>query len=345
MKDSTSFHASEMQDGDIVCFQKAVNAKEYAGTDSESSSSSLFKLSRLTNHASHRAKHLESQKLIRDARGFYEHLSNLTRIFFRPKNVTTSSHSPDSLPTFNLELSKRMTYEDVSAKVAERLGINPDHLRFHAINAQTGNIRIAVKRTVGMTLQQMLTSGTYYSTPSNMMCYEVLSMSLAELETKKAVKIVYLPDGISKEELIEVLVPKMGTLEDAIEQIVKKANVKEADIEKLRFFQAHAGRWVKELPRSFGVTGLQEYITTYCEVTPEEEWALREPGQADGVEAVKVEQRIEAEGEKEEVRWIEAFHFMKEPSKVHVTGVPFRFLIRKVSPAFPLSLSDSLMML
>lgn len=229
-----------------------------------------------------------------------------------------------------------MTYEDVSSRVAERVGINPDHLRFHAINAQTGNIRIAVKRTAGMTLQQMLTSGTYYSTPSNAMCYEVLSMSLAELETKKAVKIVFLPDGISKEEVIEVLVPKMGTLEDAVEGIVKKANIKEGDIEKLRFFQAHAGRWVKELPRTFGVTGLQDYMNTFCEVTPEEEWALREPGEAGGLESAKVEQIVKEGGEKkEEVRWIEAFHFMKEPSKVHVTGVPFKFIVRKVSHLTP----------
>jgi ubiquitin carboxyl-terminal hydrolase 7 len=91
----------------------------------------------------------------------------------------------------------------MTAKVGEKLQVDPTHLRFHTVNASTGNPKSAVKRHPTQTLQQILMPP--YSTFGNnnqradMLYFEVLDMSLSELDTKKNLKVTWLSDGITKE--------------------------------------------------------------------------------------------------------------------------------------------------
>jgi len=58
----------------------------------------------------------------------------------------------------------------------------------------------------------MLTT-TYYSNTTispNSLFYEVLELSLTELETMKTLQLYWLAEGIVKEEEVEILVPKNG---------------------------------------------------------------------------------------------------------------------------------------
>lgn len=133
-----------------------------------------------------------------DARDFYDYLCNKLTVHFIPK---VSSNREEQ--TFDLDLSRRMPYDRVATKVGEYLKVDPTHLRFCTVNATTGNPKTVVKRSPTMTLHHILTSqyANYGAAArvSNSLFYEVLDLSLSELESKKLLKVVWVSEGISKE--------------------------------------------------------------------------------------------------------------------------------------------------
>lgn len=115
-------------------------------------------------------------------------------------------------------LNSRISYDKLSDKVGERLGVEPTHLRFYTVNASSDNPRAAVKRGQNQTLHTILVPAGYGQLNMNQrndtLFFEVLDMSLAELDTKKSIKLTLLSEGITKEvsEVDEVSTVRMLTL-------------------------------------------------------------------------------------------------------------------------------------
>jgi ubiquitin carboxyl-terminal hydrolase 7 len=286
IKGKQTFHQAEIQDGDIICFQKALSDKEL--------------------------EILKEKKIPKDAKEFYDVLANRMFIHFLPKQ---EGHGD-----FVLKLSKKNTYDEVAEKFGAHIGALPTHLRFFTVNASTGLARSIVKRGPSMTLQTMVMP-QYYSTiqiSPNQLYYEVLEMSLAELETRKNLKFIWLADGITKEEPAETLVPKNGVMGDLIPYIQKRFGVSDQMVNRLRFFASNGGRYTKEFVHDFNVAAIHDYMTVYCEIVPEEELEM----------------------DLATSRTIEAFHYHKEPSKAHSQSVPFKFVVKKVSPGCAYSFLD-----
>jgi ubiquitin carboxyl-terminal hydrolase 7 len=110
---------------------------------------------------------------------------------------------PDAYPPFELVLNSKMSYDKLSEQVGEKLGIEATHLRFYTVNASSNNPRAAVKRGQNQTLQNILVPTGYgqlnLNQRSDALFFEVLDMSLAELDTKKNIKLTLLSEGITKE--------------------------------------------------------------------------------------------------------------------------------------------------
>jgi ubiquitin carboxyl-terminal hydrolase 7 len=101
-------------------------------------------------------------------------------------------------------LNTKISYDKLSEKAGEKLGVPPTHLRFYTVNATTGHPRTAVKRMAqNQTLVHILSPSGYgqlnMNQRSDSLYFEVLDMSLAELDTKKSIKITLLSEGITKE--------------------------------------------------------------------------------------------------------------------------------------------------
>ncbi|KAL9110757.1 MAG: hypothetical protein Q9227_004749 [Pyrenula ochraceoflavens] len=276
MKAKQTFQQSEIQDGDIICFQKV-------------------------------DPNLDLTMIpYTDAKQYYDYLLNRTTIRFYPKVVKEGEESE-----FSLMLSKKMTYEQLCAEVGRHLQVDPTHLRFSTVSVNTGKPRQIIKRNVNQNLSQMLM--TQYSTygynahHSDSLYYEVLDMSLSEYETKKLLKIHWLSDGISKEELVEVLVPRNGVVADILPGLQKKLGCQDEALQHIRFYEAHSGKIYRELPGEFSVTSVTEYATIFAEKIPDEE--------------------LNASQEDQDIY---CYHFDKEPNKSH--GVPFKFLIKPDEP-------------
>lgn len=167
MKMKNTFQQSEIQDGDIICFQKNIPDLD-PGTTTYT-----------------------------DARQYYDYLLNRIPVNFFPR-INGANES------FALSLSKKMTYDQFSAKVGEHLKAEPTHLRFATVNATTGKPKNWVKRGLNQTLHQVLQTqyspyGGYSSHRNDALYYEVLEVPLTDYETKRLVKLFWLYEGISKE--------------------------------------------------------------------------------------------------------------------------------------------------
>ena len=95
-----------------------------------------------------------------------------------------------------------MFYDQFAAKVGEHVKADPTHIRFYTINAASGNAKTTVKPNLNTTLQHVLTPQYTYGAANqvaNALYFEVLDLSLSELETKRTLKITWLSEGITKE--------------------------------------------------------------------------------------------------------------------------------------------------
>lgn len=244
---------------------------------------------------------------IAEASKFYEHLLNRITITLIDRNDLENKDAQ-----FDLELSKKMSYDQVAAKVGEQLKVDPTHLRFSTVLLSTNRPRPPIKRTPNVTLASILNSqtgiyGSQAQVRTDLLLYEVLEISLSELETKKPVKLTLLSDGITKEEVFDVLVPKTGTVRDFIAPLKRKAELSDEDEQHLRFYEVRACTIYRELEETYSVSNFNEFVTIYAERIPQEE--------------------IEADAETD--RAVYCFHYDKEPQKVH--SVPFKFIIKPVS--------------
>ncbi|KAI4256997.1 MAG: hypothetical protein LQ352_001825, partial [Teloschistes flavicans] len=276
MKAKYTLQQAEIQDGDIVCFQRALSEKE---------SSAIASTGGYT-----------------DVREFYDYLMNRIIVSFSPK---TATDNPDD--DFNLALSRKMSYDQFSAKVGERLKMDPTHLRFTTVIASTGKPKAPVRRNPTTSLSQILTPavGAYVNSNqrTDALYYEILEMSLSELETKRNIRVWWLPEGVVKEEPIDILAPKNGVVQDLYASIKKRANLSDEAADGLRVYECTGCRISRELQSNTALAGITDYYTLYAELIPEEE-----------------------RNASEEDWTIFAFHFDKEPNKTH--GIPFKFVIK-----------------
>ncbi len=134
-----------------------------------------------------------------DAKDFYDYLLNRINVKFCPKVIVKDAEDD----SFEITLNKKMSYDQFSSKVGEHLKVDPTHIRFSTVNSTNGKPKAIVKRNNNQTLQQIFTPpySTYGSNTqsSNALFFEVLDLSLSELETKKPLKITWVSEGVTKE--------------------------------------------------------------------------------------------------------------------------------------------------
>ncbi|KAK4238732.1 hypothetical protein C8A03DRAFT_43589 [Achaetomium macrosporum] len=293
LKGKQSLKAAELQDGDIVCFQRLHERKSRLG---------------LGDKSERQASEETTKSLDRceDAREYYDFLLNKRTVAFR---AHPQKCDPEAYPPFEMVLNSRMSYDKLSEKVGEKLGVEPTHLRFYTVNASSSNPRTAVKRGQNQTLGSILIPAGYGQLNMNQandaLFFEVLDMSLAELDTKKSIKLTLLSEGITKEDQYDVLVPKNGQVEDLIDCLIKKAKIpSEEEAGPIRIYEISNHKFFRELDRNYPVISINDYTTVIAERIPTEEVGVQD-----------------------QTHFISVFHFHGEPSRAH--GIPFRFLLKE----------------
>lgn len=291
LKFKQSLKAAELQDGDIVCFQKL--------PDKKVSGEILGKMSRLGDKNSEEV--VKRWDHFDDAKEFYDFLLYKREVRFDPHPRCEK----ENLGSFILTLSSKINYDQLAERVAERLEVDPTHIRFFTVNATTGAPKMPIRRALNVSIAQLLNPNNYQhnlQTKADSLYYEVLDMSLAELDMKKSVKVTWLSEGITKAETYDVLVNKQGHIEDLVQALTKKAQISdEREGGRIRVYEIHNHRIFRELTSNYPVLSINDYADLISERIPEEE------------------------ADADERDFIKCFHFQADPSRAH--GIPFKFLL------------------
>ncbi|KAG6763361.1 hypothetical protein POTOM_030775 [Populus tomentosa] len=188
-----TFRSSQLEDGDIVCYQKPPPM----GSD--------------------------EQCRYPDVPSFLEYMHNRQVVRFRSLEKSKEDE-------FCLELSKLHTYDDVAERVAHHLGLDdPSKIRLTSHNCYSQQPKPQPIKYRGVEhLSDML---VHYNQTSDILYYEVLDIPLPELQGLKTLKVAF--HHATKDEVLihTIRLPKQSTVGDVINDLKAKVELSHPNAE------------------------------------------------------------------------------------------------------------------
>lgn len=272
MKPKATFAQSEIQDGDVICFQVEVSDKD--------------------------AQDYEMQSLYSNPIQFYDFLQNQIKVLFKPK-----FEDVDYKQEFELTLSKKMTYDTMAQKVSDRLKHAPLMLRFTTGNGPNGTPKTVLKRTANQTVSEIV-SPSYLQGQASLLYYELLDISIVELETKRSLKIYWTGAHNKEESVHPFLLPKTSSISEVADQLSRVVTLSPEGSKKIRIFEVYySNRQQREYSPADLIGNIPESAELFAEEIPLEELQATDDDKI-----------------------INVFHFSKDISRTY--GVPFRFVVK-----------------
>ncbi|CAH8312564.1 unnamed protein product [Eruca vesicaria subsp. sativa] len=228
----TSFKLCQIEDGDIICFQKLLGNKE---TECRYPAVPSF------------LEYVQNRQLVR------------FRALEKPKE-----------DEFVLELSKLHTYDDVVERVAEKLGLDdPSKLRLTSHNCYSQQPKPQPVKYRGVDhLSDML---VHYNQTSDILYYEVLDIPLPELQGLKTLKVAFHHATKEEVVIHNIRLPKQSTVGDVINELKTKVELSHPDAE-LRILEVFYHKIYKIFPSTERIENINDqYWTLRAEEIPEEE--------------------------------------------------------------------------
>ncbi|XP_042945758.1 ubiquitin C-terminal hydrolase 12 isoform X4 [Carya illinoinensis] len=230
----TSFRSSQIEDGDIICFQKSPRPES------------------------------EEECRYPDVSSFLEYVHNRQVVQFR------SLERPKE-DDFCLELSKVHSYDDVVERVALRIGLDdPSKLRLTSHNCYSQQPKPQPIKYRGVEhLSDMLVH--YNQQTSDILYYEVLDIPLPELQGLKNLKVAF--HHATKDEVVihNIRLPKQSTVGDVINVLKTKVELSHPNAE-VRLLEVFYHKIYKIFPLHEKIENINDqYWTLRAEEIPEEE--------------------------------------------------------------------------
>ncbi|XP_034704927.1 ubiquitin carboxyl-terminal hydrolase 12-like isoform X2 [Vitis riparia] len=228
-----TFRASQLEDGDIICYQRLLQ--------------------------------IDSSQQCRypDVPSFLEYVHNRQVVRFR------SLEKPKE-DEFCLELSKLFNYDDVVERVAAHLGLDDSskiRLTSHNCYSQQPKPQPIKYRGVEHLSDMLL----HYNQTSDILYYEVLDIPLPELQGLKTLKVAF--HHATKEEVVihTIRLPKQSTVGDVINDLKSKVELSHPNAE-LRLLEVFYHKIYKIFPLNEKIENINDqYWTLRAEEIPEEE--------------------------------------------------------------------------
>ncbi|XP_076897433.1 ubiquitin C-terminal hydrolase 12-like [Bidens hawaiensis] len=187
----SSFRSSQIEDGDIICFQKLPKA--------------------------------EDKYRYPDVPSFLEYVKNRQIVHFRSLDRPKEDD-------FCLELSKLHTYDDVVERVAQKLNLDdPSKIRLTPHNCYSQQPKPhPIKYRVAEHLLDML---VHYNQVSDILYYEVLDTPLPELQCLKTLKVSFHHANKEEPVIHNIRLPKQSTVGDVLNEIKSKVTLSHENAE------------------------------------------------------------------------------------------------------------------
>ncbi|KAJ0103327.1 hypothetical protein Patl1_05823 [Pistacia atlantica] len=228
-----TFRASQLEDGDIICFQKPSQAAR------------------------------GEQCRYADVPSFLDYVHNRQVVRFRSLEKSKEDE-------FFLELSKGHNYDDVVERVAHHLGLDdPSKIRLTSHNCYSQQPKPQPIKYRGVErLSDML---VHYNQTTDILYYEVLDIPLPELQGLKTLKVAF--HHATKDEVVihTIRLPKQSTVGDVINDLKTKVELSHPDAE-LRLLEVFYHKIYKIFPLNEKIENINDqYWTLRAEEIPEEE--------------------------------------------------------------------------
>ncbi|KAJ1287845.1 hypothetical protein BS78_02G042300 [Paspalum vaginatum] len=227
------FRSCQLEDGDIICFQKSPK------TDTA------------------------ERYRFPDVPSFLMYIRNRQVVHFR------SLEKPKE-DDFCLEMSKVFTYDEVVEKVAQKLGVDdPSKIRLTSHNCYSQQPKPQPIKYRGVErLQDML---IHYNQTSDILYYEVLDIPLPELQALKTLKVTYHHATKDEVSVYSIRLPKNSTVGDVLNDIKSKVELSHPNAE-LRLLEVFYHKIYKVFAPSEKIENINDqYWTLRAEEVPEEE--------------------------------------------------------------------------
>ncbi|XP_062203185.1 ubiquitin C-terminal hydrolase 13-like isoform X2 [Phragmites australis] len=204
-----TFRSSQLEDGDIICFQKSPLPEG------------------------------DIQVRYPDVPSFLEYVHNRQVVHLRSLDKPKDDD-------FSLELSKLHTYDDVVERVAHQLGLDdPSKIRLTSHNCYSQQPKPQPIRYRGV--EHLLDMLVHYNQTSDILYYEVLDIPLPELQCLKTLKVAF--QHATKDEVVvhSIRLPKNSTISDVITDLKTKVELSNPDAE-LRLLEVFYHKIYKIFP-------------------------------------------------------------------------------------------------
>jgi ubiquitin carboxyl-terminal hydrolase 7 len=195
----------------------------------------------------------------------------------------------------------------MSQKVGRFLCHDPFKLRFTTANAASAP-KTVLMHSLNPTIAEIMAPSNLSRLPT-IILYELLNISIVELETKRSLKVIWM--GINNEEqsMHLFLLSRTGLVNDLCNELAKCVKLTPDGMNKIRVFQVSKdGRHQEECMGNAVIGGIPDDAVLFAEEVSQEE-----------LDALSVPERAKI---------VMVYHFYREPSTAH--GVPFRFVLRPV---------------
>ncbi|KAL6005120.1 CSN-associated deubiquitinating enzyme Ubp12 [Asimina triloba] len=254
-----AFRASQLEDGDIICFQKSAQVENGDHCRYPDVPSFLEYVHNRQITYSLDTFHSQDEVDIGHCKGTMGKEVVHFRSLEKPKE-----------DDFCLELSKLFSYDEVVEKVARQLGVaDPSKIRLTSHNCYSQQPKPQPIKYRGVEhLSDML---VHYNQTSDILYYEVLDIPLPELQGLKTLKVAF--HHATKDEVVihTIRLPKQSTVGDVINDLKTKVELSHPNAE-LRLLEVFYHKIYKIFPPSEKIENINDqYWTLRAEEIPEEE--------------------------------------------------------------------------
>ncbi|XP_015122798.1 ubiquitin carboxyl-terminal hydrolase 7 isoform X2 [Diachasma alloeum] len=161
-------------------------------------------------------------------------------LFYRVE-VTFCDKTIPNDPGFTMDLSLRMTYDQMAKAVAQRVGTDPYLLQFFRCQNYKDLPGHPLKCTFDGTLKDLV---AYCKPKTKKIFYQQLSIRVNELENKKQFKCIWVGPSLKEEKEIILYPNKNGTVATLLEEAKKQVEFSENGSGKLRLLEVNCSRLV-----------------------------------------------------------------------------------------------------
>lgn len=215
---------------------------------------------------------------------------------------------------FTFQLSKQSGYGTVAAKVGAKLSVDSAYLRFYTFNLATEGPGQPIRRggPEGESLASMLGTTALNPNPSvpakGILYYEILTVSLAELERRRCFVVQWSGGGMEGTEIM-VDVPSAACTADLLKEVSRVVTPVPTGAKSLRLLVISGGsiKYIVDPAASVGSISTQHGVMLRAEEVPDDQ----------NVQQLQLTGNVV----------VQVKHFYKTPSQTH--GWPFYFVIRR----------------